>query len=100
MLCVNGTEKAEQWTESAKQTAQSACDKTADLTQSARDKAADLTQSARDKTADGSHSANKSAQHNQEQAAGLFGQTGESVKNMAQGALDGVKNSLGMNEKK
>ena len=27
-------------------------------------------------------------------------QTGESVKNMAQGALDGVKNSLGMNEKK
>jgi len=44
------------------------------LTQSARDKAADLTQSARDKTADGSHSANKSAQHNQEQAAGLFGQ--------------------------
>lgn len=27
-------------------------------------------------------------------------QTGESVKNMAQGAFDGVKNSLGMNEKK
>lgn len=27
-------------------------------------------------------------------------QTGESVKNMAQGAVDGVKNTLGMNEKK
>ncbi|VVB01294.1 unnamed protein product [Arabis nemorensis] len=93
-------EKAEQWTESAKQTAQSACDKTADMAQSARDKAADVTQSARDKSADGSHSTKQSAQQNKEPAAGFLGQTGENVKNMAQGALDGVKNSLGINEKK
>ncbi|ESQ56339.1 hypothetical protein EUTSA_v10026478mg [Eutrema salsugineum] len=93
-------EKAEQWTESAKQTAQSARDKTADVAQSARDKAADITHSAQNKSADKSHSTRESAQHGQEQAAGFLGQTGESVKNMAQGALDGVKNSLGMNEKK
>lgn len=67
-------EKAEQWTESAKQTAQSACDKTADMAQSARDKAADVTQSARDKSADGSHSTKQSAQQNKEQAAGFLGQ--------------------------
>ncbi|CAN8232283.1 unnamed protein product [Cochlearia groenlandica] len=87
-------EKAEQWTESAKQTAQSACDKTADLAISARDKTANMSN---DKTANQSHS---TATHGQEQAPGIFGQTGESVKNMAQGAYDGVKNSLGINEKK
>ncbi|CAN6838113.1 unnamed protein product [Brassica oleracea var. botrytis] len=94
-------EKAEQWTESAKQTAQSACDKTADVALSARDKTANLTQSTQSKSADASHSTRESAQHGQEQTAGFLGQqTGESVKNMAQGAFDGVKNSLGMNEKK
>ncbi|KAJ0245501.1 Late embryogenesis abundant protein [Hirschfeldia incana] len=93
-------EKAEQWTESAKQTAQSACDKTADAALSARDKTANLTQSTHSKSADASHSTRESAQHGQEQAAGFLGQTGESVKNMAQGAYDGVKNSLGMNDKK
>ncbi|CAF2106803.1 unnamed protein product [Brassica oleracea var. botrytis] len=94
-------EKAEQWTESAKQTAQSARDKTAEVAQSAHDKAIDVTHSAQNKSADKSHSTRESAQHGQEQTTGFLGQqTGESVKNMAQGALDGVKNSLGMNEKK
>ncbi|CAH8337575.1 unnamed protein product [Eruca vesicaria subsp. sativa] len=93
-------EKAEQWTESAKQTAQSARDKTAEVAQSAHDKAIDVTHSAQNKSAGKSHSTRESAQHGQEQTTGILGQTGESVKNMAQGALDGVKNSLGMNEKK
>ncbi|KAH0867916.1 hypothetical protein HID58_074938 [Brassica napus] len=71
-------EKAEQWTESAKETAHNACDKTANAAQSTKE----------------------SAQHGQQQASGFIQQTGESVKNMAQGAVDGVKNTLGMNEKK
>ncbi|EFH59773.1 hypothetical protein ARALYDRAFT_898993 [Arabidopsis lyrata subsp. lyrata] len=71
-------EKAEQWTESAKETAHSA----------------------RDKTANAAQSTKESAQHGQQQASGFIQQTGESVKNMAQGAVDGVKNTLGINEKK
>lgn len=67
-------EKAEQWTESAKQTAQSACDKTADVALSARDKTANLTQSTQSKSADASHSTRESAQHGQEQTAGFLGQ--------------------------
>lgn len=67
-------EKAEQWTESAKQTAQSARDKTAEVAQSAHDKAIDVTHSAQNKSADKSHPTRESAQHGQEQTAGFLGQ--------------------------
>ncbi|CAF1705607.1 unnamed protein product [Brassica oleracea var. botrytis] len=71
-------EKAEQWTESAKE----------------------IVHSARDKTANAAQSTKESAQHGQQQVSGFIQQTGESVKNMAQGAVDSVKNTLGINEKK
>ncbi|WCJ32832.1 Isoleucine--tRNA ligase cytoplasmic [Euphorbia peplus] len=51
----------------------------------------DKAEAARDKTAD-------SAQHAKEDPSGFLQQTGEQVKNAAQGAVDTVKNTLGMNE--
>ncbi|KAL7141888.1 hypothetical protein ABFS83_08G084900 [Erythranthe nasuta] len=70
--------KAEEWIDSAKGTAQSAHDRTCD--------ALGRTQ--------------EQAQRSQEESAGFLQQTGEKVANMAQGAVDGVKNTLGMGEKK
>ncbi|GFY82814.1 Late embryogenesis abundant protein [Actinidia chinensis var. chinensis] len=66
--------KTEEWVQSAQNTANKACDKMAD--------------------------SRESAEHGKEEAAGFLQQTGEQVMHMAQGAIDGVKNTLGMNEKK
>ncbi|XP_057498464.1 late embryogenesis abundant protein 1-like [Actinidia eriantha] len=66
--------KTEEWVKSAQNTANKACDKMAD--------------------------SRASAQHGKEQSAGFIQQTGEQVIHMAQGAIDGVKNTLGINEKK
>uniref|UniRef100_A0A7N0V5V3 Uncharacterized protein n=1 Tax=Kalanchoe fedtschenkoi TaxID=63787 RepID=A0A7N0V5V3_KALFE len=70
--------------------------KTEDLIHSAKDS----TNSARDMTAGAPQSAKESAQQGKEQSAGFLHQTGEQMVNMAQGAVDTMKNTLGMNEKK
>ncbi|KAK7290425.1 hypothetical protein RIF29_04843 [Crotalaria pallida] len=41
----------------------------------------------------------QTAQQNKEEAAGFLQQTGEQVKTMAQGAVDTVKHTLGMDKK-
>ncbi|KAG8369749.1 hypothetical protein BUALT_Bualt14G0046100 [Buddleja alternifolia] len=71
-------EKTEQWMESAKNTANKAHDKAFD--------AAGKTQ--------------EEAHRSKEETTGFLQQTGEQVAHMAQGAIDGVKNTLGMGDKK
>ncbi|KAA8548906.1 hypothetical protein F0562_000590 [Nyssa sinensis] len=66
--------KKEDWVQSAQNTAKKACDKTADNPEQ--------------------------AQRGKEQSAGFLQQTGEQVMSMAQGAIDGVKNTLGVNNEK
>ncbi|KAL7145094.1 hypothetical protein ABFS83_07G056400 [Erythranthe nasuta] len=70
--------KTEQWVESAKGTAHQAHDKACDVAGKTEGQ----------------------AQLSKEENAGFFQQTGEQVVHMAQGAIDGVKNTLGMGEKK
>ncbi|XP_052206916.1 late embryogenesis abundant protein 1-like [Diospyros lotus] len=77
---------------SAGQTHGQARAKTEDLVQSAQSTA----NAASEKLAD----SGDSAQQHKEEAAGFIQQTGEQVVQMAQGAIDGVKNTLGINEKK
>ncbi|KAM1380688.1 hypothetical protein ACFX2I_022386 [Malus domestica] len=73
-----GQAKAEEWMQSTQETAHEA----------------------RNATADAAESAKESAQHGKDQSAGFLQQTGEQVMNMAHGAMDSVKSTLGMNEKK
>ncbi|CAN6551934.1 hypothetical protein ACFX13_013102 [Malus domestica] len=73
-----GQAKAEEWMQSTQETAHQA----------------------RNATSDAAQSAKESAQHGKDQSAGFLQQTGEQVMNMAHGAMDSVKNTLGMNEKK
>ncbi|KAF7837387.1 late embryogenesis abundant protein 1-like [Senna tora] len=54
---------------------------------------------AADKAHQAANSSGQQAQENKEQAAGFLQQTGEQVKNMAQGAMDSVKQTLGMDKK-
>ncbi|XP_010936077.1 uncharacterized protein [Elaeis guineensis] len=58
------------------------------MLQSAKDTAHSITGGASD--------TRQSAQENTEQAAGFLQQTGEQVRQMAQGAMDAVKNATGM----
>ncbi|CAA2992115.1 late embryogenesis abundant protein 1-like [Olea europaea var. sylvestris] len=74
----NTQAKTEEWMESAKNTAQSA----------------------HDKACDAANSTQAQAQRSKEENAGFLKQTGEQVAHMAQGAIDGVKNTLGMGDKK
>ena len=60
----------------------------------------DTANAARNKTASAAQSVEESAQQGRDQSAGFIQQTGEQVENMAQGAVDSVKNTLGMAEKK
>merc|ERR1711924_387471 len=71
-----GQAKTEEWVQSTKDTANATKDKTASAAQSAQE----------------------SAQHGKDQSAGFLQQTGEQVKNMAQNAVDSVKNTIGMAE--
>ncbi|KAL2463489.1 Uncharacterized protein Fot_53145 [Forsythia ovata] len=73
-----GRAKTEEWMESAKNT----------------------TQSAHDKACDVANNTEAQAQQSKEENAGFLQQTGEQVANMAQGAIDGVKNTLGMGSEK
>ncbi|KAJ8542145.1 hypothetical protein K7X08_017011 [Anisodus acutangulus] len=68
----------EQWVDSAKGIANSAVDKAENATQRA----------------------SESAEQNKDQNAGFLQQKGEQMMHMAQGAIDGVKNTLGMGSKK
>ncbi|XVE81975.1 hypothetical protein DITRI_Ditri15bG0109700 [Diplodiscus trichospermus] len=70
--------------------------KTEQVIQSTKDAA----NAARDKAENATQSAQESAQQGQEQTAGFLQQTGAQVKGMAQGAVESVKNTLGMNESK
>ncbi|CAA0811637.1 Late embryogenesis abundant protein (LEA) family protein [Striga hermonthica] len=70
--------QTEQWIESAKSTASQAHDKACD--------AAGKTQ--------------EQAQLSKEETTGFLQQTGEQITHLAQGAIDGVKNTLGMGDKK
>jgi hypothetical protein len=83
--CAQGQAKAEEWVQSTKNTADAARNKTANAAQSASDSC----QQIRD-----------SAQHDSDQSTGFFHQTGEQVMNMAQGAVDTMKNTLGVGDKK
>ncbi|KAI3459591.1 hypothetical protein Pfo_016254 [Paulownia fortunei] len=71
-------EKTEEWMESAKSTANAAHDKACN---------------AAGKTPE-------QTQRSKEENAGFLQQTGEQMAHMAQGAIDGVKNTLGMGDKK
>ncbi|KAK1309246.1 hypothetical protein QJS10_CPA09g01941 [Acorus calamus] len=64
------------------------------MMESVKDKA----QTARDKTCDAARSTHDSAQQGTEKATGFLQQTGEQVMNMAQGAVDSVKNTLGVGD--
>ncbi|XAR62716.1 Malate dehydrogenase (decarboxylating) [Bertholletia excelsa] len=66
--------KTEHWVDSAHETANKACDKIS--------------------------SNPHEAQRRKEESAGFLQQAAEQVKNVAQGAVEGVKNSLGINDKK
>ncbi|CAL0328406.1 unnamed protein product [Lupinus luteus] len=72
----------------------------------AQARAEDSMQSAKDTAyaaADRAHAAanttGDTAQQNKDEAAGFLQQTGEQVKTMAQGAVDTVKHTLGMDKK-
>ncbi|GAA0174186.1 hypothetical protein LIER_27629 [Lithospermum erythrorhizon] len=68
--------KTEQWAESAKGTAHSAVNKAENAAQRTQQKA------------------------QQHESGGVMQQTGEKVAHMAQGAVDGVKNTLGIGEQR
>ncbi|XP_062105076.1 late embryogenesis abundant protein 2 [Humulus lupulus] len=70
--------------------------KTEELSQCAKDSATE----AKDRTADAAHSATDSVQHGKDQSAGFLQQTGEQMKSMTQGAVDTVKSTLGVGDKK
>ncbi|XP_073124473.1 uncharacterized protein [Henckelia pumila] len=70
--------KTEEWVESAKNT----------------------TSKAHDKACEAAGQTQQQAQRNKEENANFLQQTGEQVVHMAQGAIDGVKNTLGMGDKK
>ncbi|KAI3518487.1 hypothetical protein L2E82_35057 [Cichorium intybus] len=60
--------------------------------------AKDTVNKAQDKAADAASDASGQAQLKKEEASSVLQQTGEQVANMAQGAYDGVKNTLGVGE--
>ncbi|ERN15862.1 hypothetical protein AMTRI_Chr07g76660 [Amborella trichopoda] len=68
--------KTDEWIQSAKDTANAAKDKTCDAAESARD----------------------SAQQSKDETSNFFAQTGEQMMNMAQGAVDSVKSTLGVGD--
>ncbi|XP_009777266.1 late embryogenesis abundant protein 1-like [Nicotiana tabacum] len=68
----------EQWVDSGKSIANSAVDKAENATQRA----------------------SETAEQNKDQNSGFLQQTGEQMIHMAQGAIDGVKNTLGMGSDK
>ncbi|KAF6144368.1 hypothetical protein GIB67_024604 [Kingdonia uniflora] len=62
------------------------------------DSAKDTANTAQHKTCEASQSAKESGQHGQEQASGFLQQTGEKVMDMASGAADSVKSTLGVGD--
>ncbi|XP_058103640.1 late embryogenesis abundant protein 1-like [Magnolia sinica] len=68
--------------------------KTDQMTQSAKNTA----NTAQEKASNAAQSAKESAQQGKESTQGFLQQTGEQVMNMAQGAVDSVKSTLGVGE--
>ncbi|KAF9609808.1 hypothetical protein IFM89_018662 [Coptis chinensis] len=58
----------------------------------------DTANAAQDKACNAAQSAKESGQQGQEHAAGFIQQTGEQVMNMAHGAMDSVKTTLGVGD--
>ncbi|XP_042515897.1 late embryogenesis abundant protein 1-like [Macadamia integrifolia] len=67
---------------------------TEDWLQSAKD----TTNAARDKVSDVTHHTSNSAQQHKDESAGFLHQKGEQMMNMAQGAVDSVKSTLGVGD--
>ncbi|RHN78710.1 putative malate dehydrogenase (decarboxylating) [Medicago truncatula] len=110
--------KAEEWIQSTKDSASAASDRAHSAAntagQTAKDSASAASdgahsasnttgQTARDSASAAADRANAAAnttgqesERNKEEAAGFLQQTGEQVKNMAQGAVESVKHTLGM----
>merc|ERR1712119_171956 len=82
-----GQAKTEEWVQSTK-----------DTTNATKDRTASAAQSAKDRTASAAQSTQEFAQHGKDQSAGFLQQTGEQVKDIAQNAVDSVKNTIGMAE--
>ncbi|KAK1257146.1 hypothetical protein QJS04_geneDACA024670 [Acorus gramineus] len=62
------------------------------------DSAKDTAQLAKDRACDATRSTHESAQQGAEKTTGFLQQTGEQVMNMAQGAVDTMKNTLGVGD--
>ncbi|KAM6565548.1 hypothetical protein CsatA_024676 [Cannabis sativa] len=92
--------KAEEMSQCAKDSASEVKERTADAAHSATDSANET----KDKTTDAAHSATDSAtdsiQHGKDQSAGFLQQTGEQMMSMTQGAMETVKSTLGVSDKK
>ncbi|KAK0596110.1 hypothetical protein LWI29_012921 [Acer saccharum] len=91
------------------QTAEAAKDKTVQAAKATQDKAGQATQATKDKTSDTADATKKksqetgqatrdSAEAGKEKTGGILSQTGDQVKNMAQGATDAVKRTFGFDE--
>ncbi|KAE9452972.1 hypothetical protein C3L33_15125, partial [Rhododendron williamsianum] len=95
-LCILlGKAKTQEWVQTAQSTANKACDKAADSKEEAqqgKEQSAGIIQQVRAWSV--GHKI--TLLHNENFL--FVGQTGEQVMNMAQGAIDGVKNTLGINE--
>ncbi|KAI3901829.1 hypothetical protein MKW92_047719 [Papaver armeniacum] len=61
---------------------------------------ADTTQTAKDHAANASDSVSKAAKPEEEKTPGFLEKTGTAVVNTAQGAVEAVKNTIGVNDKK
>ncbi|TKY53637.1 Late embryogenesis abundant protein D-7 [Spatholobus suberectus] len=59
----------------------------------------DSASAASDKAQAAANTTGQTAQQSMEESAGFLQQTGEQMKNMAQGAVDSVKHTLGMDKK-
>ncbi|XP_068650624.1 late embryogenesis abundant protein 2-like [Aristolochia californica] len=71
---------------------------TQEKTNQAFQSAKDTAQAAADKMSNAAQSTKESAERGADSASGFLQQTGEQAMHMAQGAIDGVKNTLGMGE--
>ncbi|KAL2325959.1 hypothetical protein Fmac_025017 [Flemingia macrophylla] len=59
----------------------------------------EIASAATEKAQSTANTTGQTVEQNKEEAAGFLHQTGEQVKSMAQGAMDSVKHTLGMDKK-
>lgn len=103
----NVKDKAQQSKDQTSDTMGSAWDKTkeskdqtgsymSDKAGQAKDKASQMGQATKDKASDMARSTKETAEAGKDETGGMMQRTGETVKNMAAGATEVVKNTLGM----